>query len=367
VTAAADTPDGELILCPFDLRVSRIPRFVNGEFADHPVYDSFEVQHHEDPDRGTGLLVFLSRRVDRLVDYYVDPALRLDRTSFALGAGTGSWYETAFDAASLEVHPDGIVADVRFRDAAGRVIEIDIDDRDGRRRHRAELLLAPVGASIERPTSLLLVVLHGFDLVRDRGRGGVVRIDGEELAIGTLPGRRWHHRLLLKYAAPLSEVTVNRDLDGPLLTVAEAAGGHELAPDGRGIAALLAADGTHGARLDLDPPMPDPRTLGDGERLEGTWAVTADGHHRLTGGRWTAWRRGAQVEMGLDVTERWQPGHLPPVERVVTRVVPTFRRWPTTYRWTATVQLEPTPSIHSRWERTGTDRGRAYRRVTRSR
>jgi hypothetical protein len=50
--------------------------------------------------------------------------------------------------------------------------------------------------------------------------------------------------------------------------------------------------------------------------------------------------------------------------RVATTVVPTFRRWPTTYRWTARIALGPAPAMTAGWERTSPDRGAAYRRAT---
>jgi hypothetical protein len=350
-------------LAPFDLHVQTIPRLLNAELADHPVYDSFEVQHHDHPERGTGMLLFLSRRADRLVDYYVEPGLVVDRGAFGLGAGTGSWNETTFDVSTLEVHPDGVVADVRFRDVAGREIRISYDDRDGRPRRRAQLLLAPVSAGIDHPTSMLFVLLHGFDLVRTHHRGAGVHIDGRPVSTGTLPGRRLHRRELVKYAAPLTVVTFNRQMEGPL--PADHAGAEvEVSDDGR-LFALAARGDDHTARLELEPPLPDARDLAVGGTATGTWRLVVDGRHDLTGGPWQVTRRGSTAELGLDVTRRWKPGPLPLLERIVTRVVPTFRRWPTTYRWRATVDLEGA-TVRSGWERTGGDRGTTYRRLTRS-
>jgi hypothetical protein len=356
---------------PLDLQVGTVPRFINGEFADHPVYDGFEVQSFDLPDGDRALLAFLSRRTDRLVHYYVDPRLQLDRRRLDLGAGTHGWTETEFDRAQLEVHDDGVLADVRFHDTGGRTIEVAVDDRDGRPRRRAELFLAPVSAGIDHPSSLMLVLLQGFDLVRDRGAGGVVRIDGEEASVGVLPGRRLHRRLLLKYAAPLTVVTCNLATDGPLLPVTEAASRVTAGPAPGSIATLEASDGEQIVRLELRPALPDLSGLGDAESVDGRWRIVlgatephAEGAHVITGGTWSARRRGAAIDLALLVTRRWQPGPLPLVERIVTTVVPTFRRWPTTYRWTATVQLGTPPTMRSRWERTGSDRGRSYRRAT---
>jgi hypothetical protein len=359
----ADAGGSAAPLTPFDLHLNTIARFLNAELADHPIYDGFELQHHDHPERGTGMLVFLSRRADRLVDYYVTPGLQLDRADFNVGAGTASWNETAFDASTLEVHPDGVVAEVRFRDVAGREIRIGYDDRDGRPRQRAKLLLAPVSAGIEQPTSMLFVLLHGFDLVRERGRGDGVHIDGLRVSTGSLPGRRLHHRELVKYAAPLTVVALNRQLEGSLPTRPVSSSVEVTAE--HGVAALVAGEGDRTARFELDPALPDLRRLPEAMSVTGTWRLVVDGQHDLTGGPWVATRHGATVDLGLEVNRRWQPGPLPPIERLVTRVVPTFRRWPTTYRWRAAVDLDAS-TIRSGWERTGGDQGAVYRRLTRS-
>jgi hypothetical protein len=355
--------------CPFELRASTIPRFLNGELADHPVYDGFEVQHHHDPVRGTGTLVFLSRREDRLVDYHVSPGLEVDRSSFVLGGGTRSWTETTFARDTLVVHPDGLEVDVRFEDVDGRTIEIRLDDRDGRPRRRAELLLAPVSAGIDHPASMLVVLLHRFDLVRTTGGGGVW-IDGEPTAVGRLPGERWHHRRLFKYAGPLTAVSLLPNVEGPLPAAADTSA--EVVPGAAtgSVAALVVAAGHDQVRFELAPAFPELTSVAAGTTVEGRWRLVVDapdlrgGRHVITGGTWSAARQGASVDLALEVTRPWRPGPLPPVERIVTRVAPVFRRWPTTYRWTATVDLDDVPTLRSRWERTGTERGRSYRRAT---
>ena len=72
-----------------------------------------------------------------------------------------------------------------------------------------------------------------------------------------------------------------------------------------------------------------------------------------------------RVELTLDSTAPWRPGPLPLVMRIVTRVVPVFRAWPQTYRWRAVIALGASPTLTSRWERTGTTRDGSYGRVMR--
>lgn len=362
-------------LCPLSLKVEPIARMLNCELADDPLYDGLELQWFDDDVHGTGMLAFLSRRADRRVDYYLQGGLRLDPAGYQIGGGTGAWTETEFEVARLEITAGGVDAAATFTDVDGRLIEISVDDRDGRARRRGHLL-APVSANIDDPTSLLLVWLQGFDLVRTTATRAEIRIGGREASTGRLPGARLHRRRLIKYAAPLCAVELNRNHQGPLAldgTVTSAGPWSlsrsgvrlELADDGYRVAALVAARGGHSARVALDPPLPDVSGLADGAVEAGAWHVSVDGA-RLTGGRWTATRSGDRVELGLDVLERWRPGPLPWLMRVVTTVVPVFRRWPTTYRWRAVVQLGPAPTMTSRWERTGSGSGQSYRRATRS-
>jgi hypothetical protein len=350
--------------CPFELRVDTIDRFLNAEVADDPVYDAFELQWFDDAAHGTGMLAFLSRRSDRKVDYYVAPGLRLDRTSYELGAGTGSWVEAAFEVARLEIADDGVAAEVRFADRAGRAIEIAVDDRDGRPRSRGALL-GPVGSTIDHPTSLLLVHLQDFDLVRRSGQPPTLRIDGRSVSTGVLPGRTFHGRELIKYAGPVHAILVNPTAPDEVV-LADRTPGMAVRLQGRGVEALVAGEGAARTRLELRPAMPDLRDLADGAGCEGAWRVYPEAAPALAGGRWRARREAADVRLELEVTEGWRPGPLPPLMRTVTRVAPVFRRWPTTYRWEATVTLGDGLGMRSAWQRIGDGNDDTYRRMTRS-
>src|SRR5215210_2333534 len=178
-------------LCPFSLSLSPIARLLNFELSADPVYDGLELQWFDDDVHGRGLLAFLSRRGDRRVDYYLERGLRLDPSGYEIGGGTGSWTETGFLVARLEIADDGVDAEVRFTDVDGRSIDVRVDDRDGRRRRRAQLL-APVSAGIDRPKALLLVWLSGFDLVHVTSTRPTIRIGGRDVSTGRLPGARLH-------------------------------------------------------------------------------------------------------------------------------------------------------------------------------
>ncbi len=354
------------VVSPFTLTVDTIGRFLNCELAGHPVYDGLELQWFDDQVHGTGMLAFLSRRDDRTVDYYVCPELRLDRAGYQIGGGTRGWWVTDFEVAVLRVDRSGVVADVRWRDVDGRLVEVSVDDRAAGARCSGDVL-APVSAGIDEPTSMLFVLMHGFDLVRRGGEAPSIRIDGVEVPTGSLPLRSLHRRHLVKAAGPLATAQLNPDRTGALRAVdVEQPGDVLLDPAGGGIRGLRASNGVTTAELRLDPPFPSLDALTASSRRTGSWSLRVDGA-TLAGGSWRARRRGGRATVGMDVTAGWRPAHgLPALLRVVTTVVRTFRRWPTTYRWTATVELGDQATIDSAWERTDAGRGRTYRRLTRS-
>jgi len=331
-------------MSPFDLRLESIARFLNCEISDHPVYDGLEVQVFDDPQHGSGMLVFLTRRADQRADFYISPGLELDPASFHIGGGMGRWGPAELDVARLELHDDGVVAQVAFTDDEGRPIELEVDDRDGHLRHRSRLL-APVSASIQDPRSLMLVYLTGFDLVRTRGTARL-RIGEHEVDTGHLPLEGLHHHRLIKVSEGLAVVHLNRQIDGGPL------------PDGP----REVSDGRHRAHLVVEPELHDLSSLAQG-RHQSAWHVQVQGD-RLTGGTVQAERVGDRVGLVMEVTEPWTPHGLPPLVWGVTRIVPVFRQWPTTYRWTATVDLRTTPAtLRSAWTRSG-DLGEGYRQAT---
>ena len=357
---------GQLLLCPFDLQVWDVDRMLNFEIVDDPDYEGLELQVFDDPSHGRGMVVLLKRRRDGRFDIYRQPGLTLDPELAQVGGELGAWVEADIDPACFDIHEDGVDVDVRLVDLAGRVIQVRIDDRDGRRRRRGTLL-APVGSAIERPVSLPLFIMGGCDLVRRAGRAFELHIGGRPITTGRLPAAWLHRRRLVKYTADPTVVVVNRAHDGPIAAVGfrgRSSGRVEVSPGGAGITGLRAVGGGHAAHLALEPALPDPAGLAPGASLAGAWRVAVDDDPAVVAGTWTAGRTGNRVDLVLDVTGGWRPKGLPPLMAAVTRAAPIFRRWPTTYRWTGTVTLGDQPALRSHWQRTGGRRDQSYRRLT---
>jgi hypothetical protein len=353
------------LLCPFDLQMWAIDRMLNFEITDDPHYQGLEVQVFDDPAHGRGMAVLLRRRDDGRLDIYRQPGLTLEPEMAQVGGELGEWRGTLINPARFEISPDGVDLDVGFTDVAGRPIQVRIDDRDERPRHRATLL-APVGSVLEDPASLSLFVMGGCDLVRRSGRACEVRIDGRPVATGRLPLGWLHRRRLIKYTADPTLVVCNQAHDGRVATVdPQAPGDVEVDPRSGGIAALRARNGGHRARLELAPALHVVR-LRPRQAIEGTWQLGIDGDPAVVGGFWTAERRQDVVELVLDIVQGWRPTGLPPLMAAVTRVAPVFRTWPTTYRWRGTVTLGNQPTLTAGWERKGDQRDESYRRLTSS-
>ena len=345
------------VLCPFDLTVDVINRMLNFEIADDPVYTGLEMQaFDDDSEYGRGVLAFLTRRDDGRAYVYRQPGLRLDPREFQVGRGLGGWVEATLDPARLDITDHGVDAALRFRDDAGHDIEVRIDDR-GRRRRRPARLLAPFGAEVEDPTSLLLAYMRRFDLLHRPGREFRILIDGREVRTGSLPGGWLLRRRLVKYAADIVVVRLNQAEDGPLTALDPLARAVEF-DDRSGIAGVTAARGGHRARLDLCPALPDLSGLEPGAGASGAWDLSVD-ELRIEG-TWSARRSDKRVDLVMDVTlgvaaDRAAAAHAG--DDVGGADVPYLA-----YHVPLGGEHNPRsrPSMSSRWERTGGDRGCSF-------
>jgi hypothetical protein len=331
---------------PLALEAESVGGMLNFEIHDHPMYSGLEIQVFDDEEHGTGKLIFLSRTDDGTTDVYLEPGLRLDPAGYAIGGGLGLWKETIFDPDRVVLAPNCLDVDIGLVDRADRSIRIRAVDEKSSRERRTAPFLAPMGAAIQSPNRLPLVWMGRFDLLRRRSRFEVT-IDDDPIEIGRLPGAALHRRRLVKYASDLFVVSVNPSYEGQLEEVII----DDVANDSEGHRAYLQVD--RGIALDGLP---------SGEETSGTWRLWIDGTD-LVRGRWSAYRVDFVVTLGMEVDRGWHPKGLPPFMNLVTTVVPVFRRWPTTYRWWAEIDLDRR-WMTSRWERTPDGDDRAYRDVT---
>ncbi len=338
-----------LVVLPFRVSLEAMEGLVVASFRDDPEFEALEPQVFDDSVNGRGLRVLRYRKNGK-VDVYWEPGVRVD-PGFTVGAGVGDFGETAMEPARLEIDERGLDVQVGFTDAQGRRVELSVREEAGGR--RGFPLLAPVGADIVEPTRLFLVYMPAIDLVRRSGPEVAARIGDRVLKLASLPvllgGRRvW----FIRYAAKPVIGVLNPPADRPVVTELRAPGAREVegmtvVADGDGAVTRLCAGPVE---LSFEPGFRSLTELGESATAGGRWSIGLAGE-RITGGSWSACRTGARVEVGLDVTDRWKPRDLPLSMKVLVRVVPKFRVWPTTYRWRGVIELAGTPAMSGRWER----------------
>jgi hypothetical protein len=327
---------------PFSLSIDPRDRLLLFDIADDAVYAAMELQVFDDEVHGQGMLVLLQHH-DGLVDFYRQPTLNLDKGKFSIGRGVGRWRKARIKPDVLNIADDGVEVNVALRDAEGRRIEVQLDDRDGVSRRRSTLL-APVGAGVEQPYSFFVVLMRGFDLLRTSGAQPRLSIGGEERHIASFPGPEWvHRRRFARYSAEPIIAELNPRHDGPLTDRGTV----------DGIITLTSGWGVRSATLRFEPTFPNLRSLAPGDEAAGRWTLDVADQPALTGGTWQVERDGDEAQLSMHVTQPWRPRDLPPSLKMVTTVARVFRQWPTTYRWAATVDLGTEPArMTSAWSRT---------------
>jgi hypothetical protein len=198
--------------------------------------------------------------------------------------------------------------------------------------------------------------------VPERRTEATLLIDGQPRTISRLPlpigGRR---RLMARYdldamVCQLNPTWVTEPSQTPVGATGSSPLDHQDLVDVDGqpaLAGLQVGRGAHGCAVRLDPPLPDPATVPLSTRLQGSVQLQAVGATQLQG-RYELERTDEQVRLVIDRIGPWRARHRQPLLALLFRL-PVFRRWPTTYRREATLDLTASPEAAwtSRWSRSG--------------
>ncbi len=344
------------LILPFRLGLDPMEKLLVATFKGDPEFEAIEPQLFDDAVNGKGMRV-LRYRKDGRVDVYWQPGVRVDPNSFVVGTGIGDFAETTIDPAFFEISERGVDLHVAFTDSRGREIELRVrEDADGK---RGFPMLAPVGADIARPFQLFLVYMSDIDLVRRKGSFFEGRIGDRAVHPASLPVLLHGHRVLfIRYAARPVIGTLNPPMSQPLIFDLAAPGSADV--DGMSVVAdrdgkvtrISAGREPRQVEIGFLPGFPNLFGLTNGGSVSGRWSIRIAGT-LITGGSYHALREASRIAVGLDVTEHWKPSGLPLSMEIFTRVVPTFRSWPSTYRWRGAIELGTMPAMSGMWERTG--------------
>jgi len=372
VAAATKIPP---VVSPFHLHTDPMAGLFLANFAKDPdrIYLGFEPQSFDDEIHGRGLLV-IGWRVDGWVDVFHSPGLRLDPGTYGIaGKGLHRMEERPFADARFELGPDGALVDLEFEDLEGRPVRVLVRETDTRPR-RPFAFLAPMGGAASDPPALPLVFVHDFYFVRRAGSEVRIEIDGRAHRGDPFPllldGTRVHfHRY-----SPDPFIATWNPTTGAIAEVLDVRSGSSSGPfdaESRGVRYELAAngefreirrmsrsEGEHEVSVEFDPAFPHLLALRDGAEVSGSFRISADPTAGTIAGGWSVIRRGGELHMEAIPDGGWTPGDTPRVARVIFRMVSTFRAWPTTYRWRATLPLPPPGQqpegsipLQSVWER----------------
>lgn len=344
------------LVLPIRVGLDPMEKLLVADFRGDPEFVGIEPQTFDDAVNGKGMRV-LRYRKDGRVDVYWQPGVRVDRSTFVVGAGIGDFTEVTIEPARFEITERGVDLHVAFADVQGRKIELRIrEDTPGK---RGFPMLAPVGADIKQPLQLFLVYMPKIDLVRRAGTLVEGRIGDRALRPASLPillrGRRV---LFIRYVARPVIGTLNPPMSRPVIVELDVPGSIEI--DGMRIVAdeegsvtrISTAQEPYQVEIDFLPGFPNLPGLPSGRSAAGRWSMRIAGIP-ITGGSYRASREMDRVAVELDVTEYWKPSGLPLSMKLLTRAVTMFRTWPSTYRWRGTVELGAAPAMSGAWERKG--------------
>jgi hypothetical protein len=346
------------LLMSITLELSPIRRLLILDLADDPTYRTLEPQVLD--DSAGDLLVLLAYRHDGHVELYVPSGQDVDRAGYdGLGKGLLGIHHGVFEHARFEVADDGLQLDLALTVSDGRRFDLHLHEHLTGPRDRFAAL-APVGGAFDTPAFFPFLWLPGMSFVPVRGTTADVRVDGQARNIPGLPlpigGRRcvmarYDPDVLVCQLSPDSRnvpaqvpAQATRDPHRDGVDVVEVQHGH-------GIAAVRVGRGGHTCAALFDPPLPDLQGLPARTRRSGSILLQAD-HTTELRGRYELARSADQVELVLEGFGPWRTRTHRPLLAVLFRL-PVFRRWPTTYRWQATLDLTATakPRLASRWSR----------------
>lgn len=350
---------------PFYFGIDPMERLLLINFEKNPdlVYVGLEPQVFDDSIHGKGMLV-IGWRVDGKVDVYHQPGLILDAGKYDIaGKGLAEMAEVPMERAFFEVNAFGVQADIKFNDLAGRPVELKVRESNPRKREPFGLL-APMGDAAESPSAMPLVLLHDFYFVRKKNTEISVSIDGKQHQLDQLPiPMDWSSMYFTRYSPDPFIVTFNPAYEGPLQTMHWE--GQEMVNIGSIRLELATEDQVpeikrlsqkgqhHSITLSFAPAFPNLMALSDGHSLKGTFQITGHPSTGEVGGHYEVVKEAGVTQIVLVPSRGWIPNEKKLSLRFLYTVAKIFKKWPATYKWTATIREGEDNQLmmKSSWER----------------
>lgn len=357
--------------CPFFLTYDPTERLLSLNIHSDPdvIYTAFEPQCFNEQSNGKGIIIVAYRKDDGKMDIYHSPSLSIHHKTFDIvGNGlTDMKARPEHDEAVFESHPDkGVQMDIhfQFQDKQDRLIVLQVneenvaDQEDNKGmscfprlkspRRTPFSVLTPLGSSTSHPSSLPLVFLYGFKLVRKSSETTSVTIDvnGRKHTLDDLS-------ILVDRCPPLAKTVHEFETAVPA--------GDPL--DGGQVVAAMKSISLFNEKRTLQmtfhPPFPDiQHVIQQKEKKKraffGRFTVKADRSRSHVTGTYSI--RPSEDEAQIQLVPKWYIW-------LTYLAVSSFRRWPKTYIWNAKVIIKDPQIVQmkqSEWHRTETPRGFHY-------
>ncbi|HNW73331.1 MAG: hypothetical protein PHP04_11725 [Bacteroidales bacterium] len=341
-------------LFPFRLNNEPIKRLLVADVKDDAEYEGIEPQLFDNGESGKGLRILMYRK-DKKVDVYWQPGVRPGLQNLSIGDGIGDTAECVMSPSRFEMTGSGVYLDIVFTDKLGRRVRIYI--RENNSDFHPVPFLAPVGSNVKSPNKLFAVYMKEFDFVKRQGTEINLKIGNRELTPATFPlpmnGQRVY---FIRYATNLVIGEINSLPTKPVIIENVRPGINKIDDlnltiddDGR-IKECWVDQGNDPIGLKFEPGFPNLLALPRDKKIQGQWQYAVSSKV-LFGGTYTLQRDQDKVTVELDVTQPWKPGKLPFTYRLLTIFIRSFRTWPTTYKWTGTVDLKNNIIVNETWVR----------------
>ena len=282
------------LVLPIRLGIDPMERLLVATFKGDPEFEGFEPQVFDDPINGKGMRV-LRYRKDGRVDVYWQPGVKVDRSTFTVGAGIADFARTSIEPAHFEITAQGVYLNVAFTDAQGRKVELRV--RENATGKNGFPMLAPVGADIKNPRQLFLVYMPCIDLVRRTGSLFEGRIGDRIFRPASLPILlNWHRVWFVRYVPNPIIGTLNPPMSRPVMVELPAPGsieveGMTVVVDGNGSVTRIST-GQEPCRVEIDffPGFPNLLDITSGGSASGRWSIRIMGVP-ITGGSYQRFAR----------------------------------------------------------------------------
>ncbi|TVR76717.1 MAG: hypothetical protein EA412_12760 [Chitinophagaceae bacterium] len=354
------------ILNPFSIDIDPMSKLLLVNFEKDPdsVYIGFEPQVFDDTIHGKGHLV-IGWRIDGKVDVYHEPSLKLNPKGYDIvGKGLANMVESNMQKAFFEVKNEGVQAHYIFNDINGREVQIKIFERNPKKR-KPFGLLAPMGDAAENPSALPLVLLYDFYFVRKKHTDIEVTIDNVRHEIDMLPLPLDMTKMYFTRYSPKPLIArVNPSFNGVVNSIEVATGATTLSTadyefgivwenEKAFIQRISRKNDVHPVNITFDNPFPNILTLENDTAISGRFTIEA---HVSTGqiiGEYKLEKANKNIQLTMIPTKGWKPRPSKLSLRFLYAVASIFKKWPSTYLWTANIRYEKEDNytMASDWKR----------------